>query len=293
MNFRRFVPVLFLLPSGAIADHGASDPARQDYDEALRLLKAGDRAAAITHLNAAVLAQPQFAEAYAARGAAQLEQGRPAGAAADYAYVLRLNPSVAAPLYGLGLAHRAMKHDWIAAQYFQLYVESHASDVQSNYRDHAADLAQELHPAPGLFDRMRPRAAECQMGASGEQVCGYNCRLGADGIVGCANTADGVCAVGANGHVACSQLAVPPPTAAPIALAPGGAPARAPAAAPPSGAFCHGSLDCGSGEFCKDRGDHVNVCMGNGSRGESCASSIDCGSSMFCKDRGDGFKVCM
>jgi hypothetical protein len=57
--------------------------------------------------------------------------------------------------------------------------------------------------------------------------------------------------------------------------------------------YCHSSIDCGPGGWCKDRGDGVNVCMSHGSRGEFCQSSIDCGGGLFCKDRGDGMNVCM
>ncbi|MGE0546389.1 MAG: hypothetical protein AB7O24_18400 [Kofleriaceae bacterium] len=57
-------------------------------------------------------------------------------------------------------------------------------------------------------------------------------------------------------------------------------------------AICSSGLDCGSGEFCHDRGDNVKVCMGDGVRGDFCRSGIDCGSGMFCKMTGDGFKRC-
>jgi hypothetical protein len=53
---------------------------------------------------------------------------------------------------------------------------------------------------------------------------------------------------------------------------------------------CRSGIDCGSGEFCKDRGDGVKVCMGNGGAGAYCRSGIDCGSGLWC--RGDGVKVC-
>lgn len=56
---------------------------------------------------------------------------------------------------------------------------------------------------------------------------------------------------------------------------------------------CNSSLDCGSGGWCKDRGDGVQVCMNKGGHGDSCQSSLDCGSGGWCKDRGDGFMVCM
>ena len=60
------------------------------------------------------------------------------------------------------------------------------------------------------------------MSTDGGQACGYNCMMGTDGHVVCANTSDGVCAMGANGRVSCSSVgpetsrgpaaASPPPT---------------------------------------------------------------------------------
>lgn len=57
--------------------------------------------------------------------------------------------------------------------------------------------------------------------------------------------------------------------------------------------FCQSGIDCGSGEFCRDRGDGIKLCMGNGVNGDYCSSGIDCDHGLFCKSRGDGFKVCM
>jgi hypothetical protein len=59
------------------------------------------------------------------------------------------------------------------------------------------------------------------------------------------------------------------------------------------GHFCNSSIDCGGGAFCKDRGDGIRICMGDGARDDFCHSSIDCAGGMLCKDRGDGMKVCM
>jgi hypothetical protein len=56
--------------------------------------------------------------------------------------------------------------------------------------------------------------------------------------------------------------------------------------------FCQSGLDCGSGQFCKNRGDGIKLCMGDGANGDYCSSSIDCDDG-FCKNRGDGLKVCM
>src|SRR5690348_6322842 len=49
-------------------------------------------------------------------------------------------------------------------------------------------------------------------------------------------------------------------------------------------AYCNSSIDCGSGQFCKDRGDGLKLCMGNNARGDYCESSIDCNPGMFCKE---------
>ena len=64
------------------------------------------------------------------------------------------------------------------------------------------------------------------------------------------------------------------------------------AAARSSASSCRSSIDCGSGQFCKDRGDGAMVCMGNGGVGSPCSSGIDCGSGQFCRDHG-AMKVCM
>lgn len=48
------------------------------------------------------------------------------------------------------------------------------------------------------------------------------------------------------------------------------------------GSTCRSSLDCGSGEFCKDWSGG-RVCMGNGGVGAPCSSGIDCAGSLFCR----------
>lgn len=58
-------------------------------------------------------------------------------------------------------------------------------------------------------------------------------------------------------------------------------------------AYCKSSIDCDGSRFCKDRGDGIKLCMGDGGAGAYCKSAIDCEGSRFCKDRGDGLKVCM
>jgi hypothetical protein len=83
------------------------------------------------------------------------------------------------------------------------------------------------------------------------------------------------------------------PTYAPIVYAPAPAQTRTVIVVPAGGAACNSSIDCGSGEFCKEDSTGYKVCMGHGGRGAACSSSIDCGSGMFCKEDSDGYKMCM
>ena len=89
---------------------------------------------------------------------------------------------------------------------------------KSGARTGAAGLARD--DDDGAAREVRPAVVaskpECHMGADGRQACGYHCKMGADGVEACANTPDGACAMGADGHVVCSQVAAsngggPPP----------------------------------------------------------------------------------
>jgi TPR repeat protein len=59
---------------------------------------------------------------------------------------------------------------------------------------------------------------ECKMGSDGIHVCGYDCKMGADRHVACADTPNGRCAMSTDGSISCSQIApsfvgagMPPP----------------------------------------------------------------------------------
>jgi hypothetical protein len=43
------------------------------------------------------------------------------------------------------------------------------------------------------------------MGSDGRQACGFDCKIGSDGVAACANAPNGSCALGADGHVYCSH----------------------------------------------------------------------------------------
>jgi hypothetical protein len=44
---------------------------------------------------------------------------------------------------------------------------------------------------------------ECKMGTRGENTCGYNCRMGSNGVWYCASMPNGQCAMNANGTWTC------------------------------------------------------------------------------------------
>lgn len=77
-----------------------------------------------------------------------------------------------------------------------------------------------------------------------------------------------------------------------VLIAPG---ANAPGAtsAPPAGGQrqCRYGTDCGPGELCRDRGDGVQLCMGNGGAGAYCSFGTDCAPGLFCRNAGSA-KVC-
>lgn len=56
--------------------------------------------------------------------------------------------------------------------------------------------------------------------------------------------------------------------------------------------FCQAHGDCDHGQFCRDRGDRVKLCMGSGKRGEYCTDTIDCASGLFCKTYSASLRVC-
>jgi len=49
---------------------------------------------------------------------------------------------------------------------------------------------------------------------------------------------------------------------------------------------CRWTADCRPGQWCRDRGDGVQFCMGRGLRGQFCQSSVDCVAGLFCRPQG-------
>lgn len=188
------------------------------YRDAVAHVTAGRYQDATVVINALSAEYPKVAELYATRCSAQLGLKQPSYAEADCAYALKLKPTLSTALYGLASAEEAQGKRELAARHFREYERDPLarSDLKAQAGKRADALqggmaaAPSPPPPPGEGRPPTPRSSkpECRMGKNGRQACGYNCEIGQDGISACADTPDGACAVGTDGHVTCTQLAV-------------------------------------------------------------------------------------
>lgn len=133
-------------------DSGAPEPpstaqrqvAALHYRTALGLLQGREWSKAVAALSDALLADPTLAVAYSARGSAQFGLGNYRDAAEDYAAAIRLDDKLATPIYGLAECHRVLGDGKKAAEMYDRYVQSTASDVRDDLRAIAAQRAREL-----------------------------------------------------------------------------------------------------------------------------------------------------
>ncbi len=111
--------------------------AREAYERGVQLVLSRDYAAAVEALTNALAADATLAVAYTARGSANVGLRRFYEAAADYQDALRLDPTRAAPLYGLAEAYSALGRAADARLYYDRYAASTAADVQPALQDAA------------------------------------------------------------------------------------------------------------------------------------------------------------
>ena len=129
--------------SGPVAD-STREQARAAYEQGVKRINARDYGSALTNLSNAISLEPTLAVAYVARGSAQIGLRRFSEAAADYQYALRLDGSMASPLYGLAEAFRAMGRTADARTYYERYGTSTAADVRSDLQSEARQKADRL-----------------------------------------------------------------------------------------------------------------------------------------------------
>jgi hypothetical protein len=152
-----------------------SPEALERYRQASTAVIEGRFSEATASLNALAASYPQVPEVFAARCSAQLGLRQFSFAEADCAYALRLNPALPTARAGLDQARAGLT-------------------------PRAAPVPAQPAPEP-----RRPRPT-CLMGTDGQQACGYHCQMGTNGVVACADTADGVCAMGTDGRITCSRV---------------------------------------------------------------------------------------
>ncbi len=118
--------------------------AAQHYRTALGHLQNREWAKAIAELSDAILADPKLAVAYTARGSAYFGLGKYRDAAEDYRGALLLDGASATPVYGLAECYRVLGDAKRAAEMYERYARSNASDVRDDLRTIAGRRAQEL-----------------------------------------------------------------------------------------------------------------------------------------------------
>ena len=222
------------------------------YTDAVNLIRSQKYGEATALLNELSVVEPKWAEVFAARCSAQLGLNQPGYAERDCAYALRLKPELAIARYSLATAERKLGKSADAARHFREYASM--TGVPADLRATALQQADALDGAPVAIAPPPPPPAEEPNNDA--KVQGWI-------------TAGAAVHDARRRHRSSSRYSDDD---------------REPS--------CLSSLDCGSGEWCKDRGDGRSVCMGNGGGGDSCSSNLDCGRG-WCKDRGDGRKVCM
>ncbi|MBL8950586.1 MAG: hypothetical protein JNK82_07415 [Myxococcaceae bacterium] len=204
--------------SGATTMPAAATPR---YRNAVELISNGRYAEATVVLNQVAAEYPKVPELYAARCSAQLGVKQPGYAEADCAYALKLKPSLSTALFGLASAEEQLGKKELAMRHYREYQKD--PGARADLKEQAGKRADALGgadfgspPAPPPAGerqaspppKKRSSKPECKMGKNGRQACGYNCEAGTDGVAACADTPDGSCTKGEDGHVTCTQLAV-------------------------------------------------------------------------------------
>jgi tetratricopeptide (TPR) repeat protein len=125
-------------------DRSAAERGAQHYRTALGMLKNREWANAIGELTSAIEADPKLAVAWSARGSAQFGLGKYKEAAEDYRHAVSLDGKLGTPVYGLAECYRQLGDRAKAAEAYQKYADSKASDVRDDLRALALKRAHEM-----------------------------------------------------------------------------------------------------------------------------------------------------
>lgn len=110
---------------------------QEAYQQATQLISSRKFGEALDVLNGILRQNPKHLSSLSARASLNFALRDYQAATSDYRQVLTLQPSLAAPLYGLGRAYEALGDETRAAQFYDAYLKSNASDVQPQHRANA------------------------------------------------------------------------------------------------------------------------------------------------------------
>jgi tetratricopeptide (TPR) repeat protein len=129
--------------SGSDGTAGRAE-ARRAYEEGVQKIHAKEYAAALVWLTRSVEQEPGLAMAFAARGSAYVGLKRYTEAADDYRRAIRLDVTLAGPLYGLAEVYRATGRAAEATALYKQYLGSQAPDVRSDLQRDAKQKLERL-----------------------------------------------------------------------------------------------------------------------------------------------------
>jgi tetratricopeptide (TPR) repeat protein len=137
------VPPLPPLTTAPVSDETG---ARSHYTAAVALIRERKYEQAMGELEQSLALKPGYVVALIARGSARIGLAKYKEAIADYNAAHLGDPSLAAPLFGLAEAYRALGQSEKAAEMYRQFAASNAPDAQANLKAYALQNAQALSP---------------------------------------------------------------------------------------------------------------------------------------------------
>src|SRR6202171_193063 len=137
------VPLAPPLTTAPVSDEAG---ARAHYTAAVGLIGERKYEQALGELDQSLALKPGYAVALIARGSARIGLAKYKEAVADYSAAHLADPSLAAPLFGLAEAYRALGQSEKAAEMYRQFAASNAPDAQANLKAYALQNAQALSP---------------------------------------------------------------------------------------------------------------------------------------------------
>lgn len=120
--------------------------AKAHYVAGVGLVRERKFDAAITELDQAVAARPNFAVALIARGSAKIGLSRFQEAIDDYSAARSADGALAAPIFGIAEGYRGLGQNEKAAEFYRAFAASTAPDAPTQLKQYALQYAQSLAP---------------------------------------------------------------------------------------------------------------------------------------------------